>query len=1384
MRGSVAFLTAVVAAASCAHHEQPAVWEEHGTSEAIRVEPGYRGARVVDTASGIGIRFDLATTGAMRIVRGVAGVEDTVRVSGGATSIAYDVSLEGDARLRFVGNVVELLDATGTPRVRVSAREVRDATNAAHAARLAIEECAFDRNPVAPWGRPTVLPGSRTCRIRVSWAEGLAQPVTVDPGWMSAKGKLSTPRTGHTSTTLPDGRVLIAGGVYGFGDYELATAELFDPATQTFASTGSMSDARYAATANRLKDGRVLVAAGLTTSAVTASADLYDPMTGTFTPTGALPVPRYSSSSLTLSTGEVVIAGGYDVNYTTPDDLLVYANGAFTNAGIIDLQGNLAGPPGRIGATLTELPNGDVLIAGGTNFENTMVGKAWAVCALFHPNTKTFEATGSMQHARYFGFAFPLPNGRVWVAGGNDPADNLPRDSVEIYDPQSKTFADHGKLRSWRTAPATGFLPDGHFFIVGGGSRDATGSAARLSNTSEVYDPIGDALHDGPSLPYEVAFNDGAILPKSMAFPNGGLLVAGGSTASSVLDTAGVIELGAPGGSCKSSPECASGRCDAVDRCCATSDECTGGCHSCSAADGICAPNARFEDDPGNCEGDRTCDGAGGCAAKNGRTCATAADCASGQCTEGVCCESACNEPCGSCVLDGRKGSCLPVPVGTKPRDNACKWFEGCSGRSTGCTSPTCADSTSSRSVDGQIVGCAPYFCGPDGACLVSCTTAADCVSPLVCDRGRCVASRFDVGAAGCSASGASTGGWIAALIAVSILARRRRRTAALVAVFFALAKTASADNWDAVGQLKVARFRSTAVQLANGNVWITAGCDDTMPASYCANGITSTTEIWDGKQSVMGPDVGPRYAHTVTLLPSGKVLVVGGCTGPSRDPVEGCDATASTLLCDVPGSCTQVTNGTKRAFHTATRLADGRVLLAGGFDAYGLYGNPAVAALDTTQIYDPQQNALQPGPTMSKGRGAHAAVELADGRVFLVGGAEKAWDLSHLTWFPTNTTEIFDPKTNQLAANPPVMSSARIAAAAIKLGNDNVLVVSGHDATNDLDTAELFDAQANTFAPVAGKLTGILYNAQGAWLSGLGKALIVGEFSNTYDPTSKTFGDLSQLAGQVREYGFVQISPLTVLIAGGHQNQNTPPTPLIQMFQLRSDGAPCMKDLDCNNANCIDGTCCAPECDGRCVGCTAGTGTCTPIANGLEHGTCRDLQRCDGQGVCKTANGHACVKNEDCLSGTCADGVCCSTACTASCLACDRAPAGSCLPIVGLPGLGHRACPPGTACGGGSGECVPSICDGDHTIRVGEKTIDCTPYRCDVTGRCLERCSSTQHCVAPYACTANGLCDKPAFDRGAGCDTTGSNDTWFGSVLAMGIVAWIRSRRVHRRSG
>ena len=206
---------------------------------------------------------------------------------------------------------------------------------------------------------------------------GIAGTEIYDPesrAWTRAS-PMRTARRLHTVTTLRDGRVLIAGGfvccvVDGNTVSETATAsaEIFDPATGSFAPTGSLSVPRALHQATLLPDGKVLVSGGEGNAISPGEqgpghAEIFDPATGTFGPAGDLHTGRSLHSALLLTDGRVLVVGGV---------AQVGDRAAVAQTELYDPATNAWNPgptlqAAWLGATATLLGNGKVLVFGGEN---------------------------------------------------------------------------------------------------------------------------------------------------------------------------------------------------------------------------------------------------------------------------------------------------------------------------------------------------------------------------------------------------------------------------------------------------------------------------------------------------------------------------------------------------------------------------------------------------------------------------------------------------------------------------------------------------------------------------------------------------------------------------------------------------------------------------------------------------------------------------------------------------------------------------------------------------------------------------------------------------------------------------------------------------------
>ncbi|HEX5884927.1 MAG TPA: kelch repeat-containing protein, partial [Pyrinomonadaceae bacterium] len=226
------------------------------------------------------------------------------------------------------------------------------------------------------------------------------------------------------------------------------------------------------------------------------------------------------------------------------------------------------------------------------------------------------------------------------------------------------------------------------------------------------------------------------------------------------------------------------------------------------------------------------------------------------------------------------------------------------------------------------------------------------------------------------------------------------------------------------------------------------------------------------------------RHAHTATRLSDGRVLIAGGENGDGPlNQTELYDASSSTFSA-------AASMGAERAHHTTTLLADGRVLIAGGRNGAG--------ALATTEIFDPTTGVFTNGPSMSVARAGHTATILANGRVFVAGGNSGG------------SAEILDlaAGTSASAGN---MGVARSMHSAALLQDGRVLLVGGKDAGgNDVASGEIFDTPASAFWTIGNELKVSRVRAHLRVLFD-GKVQIIGGSNDgsmeVYDPVFEGFG-------------------------------------------------------------------------------------------------------------------------------------------------------------------------------------------------------------------------------------------------------------------------------------
>jgi len=272
----------------------------------------------------------------------------------------------------------------------------------------------------------TVLPDGRVLvsGLGETWWNDSSSAELYDSvsGTWARAGNMGTPRLYHTATLLPGGRVLVTGGADGeYGGAVLSSAEVYDPASDTWTPTGSMAVARRDHTATLLDNGKVLVTGGTNSGGLLQRlAEVYDATTGTWSPVGDMAVARAYHTATPLPDGKVLVVGGGGREWAggTSAELFNPATGTWT------MTASMASP--RRYHTATLLHSGRVLVTGGYHDYTGILTSA----EVYEPTLGSWLAAGSMATDRYFHTATLLRDGRVLVTGGASGGDQA---STELF---------------------------------------------------------------------------------------------------------------------------------------------------------------------------------------------------------------------------------------------------------------------------------------------------------------------------------------------------------------------------------------------------------------------------------------------------------------------------------------------------------------------------------------------------------------------------------------------------------------------------------------------------------------------------------------------------------------------------------------------------------------------------------------------------------------------------------------------------------------------------------------------------------------------------------------------------------------------------------------
>lgn len=291
-----------------------------------------------------------------------------------------------------------------------------------------------------------------------------------------------------------------------------------------------------------------------------------------------------------------------------------------------------------------------------------------------------------------------------------------------------------------------------------------------------------------------------------------------------------------------------------------------------------------------------------------------------------------------------------------------------------------------------------------------------------------------------------------------------------------------ASNTWTSVGALNVGRSSHTATLLPSGKVLVVGGVAATVA--------TATAEIFDPVSlswSYASALPTPRFAHTATLLSSGQVLVVGGYSTNYLSDAQLYDPTGNNWS---PAGSLQ----TARGFQTATLLPNGDVLVAGGIDNTN-------TALSSTELYVATSNSWSQGGNLSTARYSHRAVLLANGQVLALGGDDTYGVAVYAE------AEVYDPAGNAWASGGGIPITYRDGHTVNLLPNGMIFVVGGQDGGLVLASSGIGSSAVSSWSPGAATSSGHQYAS--ATLLPNGKVLLAGGLggsSELYDPQATTW--------------------------------------------------------------------------------------------------------------------------------------------------------------------------------------------------------------------------------------------------------------------------------------
>jgi N-acetylneuraminic acid mutarotase len=1009
------------------------------------------------------------------------------------------------------------------------------------------------------------------------------------------------------------------------------------------------------------------------------------------------------------------------------------------------------------------LPDGSVLVTGGYDATTTTgPTDVIATTEILSADGKTWSAGPPMQKARY-AHGCALVDGRVVVAGGNDTSGGAARTSAELFDPTTRTWTALPAMALAHQSASVVPLPSGAVLVAGDQSAEILDAAHLGWKPQSVSLPIGTVatgLADGSTLVVGKGTPYRYDPTKDAWTKTSAMKVPRYFPTLSLRTDGSVLVAGGFTVVAKTGFS-------------AVAEVYTPEADSWTQVDSLTYARAghtattlvdgRVLVASGMLSIGTSAIPAELFGAADGVSCKSPDPCFSGACTDGFCCDRPCTGACESCKVPGHEGTCTPID-GAPLADHA---------------------------------SCAPYKTCHAGACAATCASDADCQSGTICFPATHVCA---------TAKGVCDGDH-------RILDLRSSATRDCAP----FACTPSGDCASAC---------ATSGDCASGFVCDgNGGCVEPAQSAPAngggGGGGCGVSRGASGSSAAIGALLAGALflRRRRRLLAAAPLLAACGCDASAMPTHDDPIATASAK---VSSTMTASMAHPSRVYASASRLADGRVIVVGGLGAAG----------NTVEIYDPAANAWSSTPPLATGRHFHTSSVLGDGTVLVAGGAPASGN-------STSIVELYDPSANAWRKVAPLGTPRQSHFAAL-LPDGRVLVAGGAsgDGSTMLSTAEIYDPTADAWTAAASMSrphgfaqTTVLPDGRVFVAGGLGSALV-----EIYDPAADAWAPLSPLPAARDSGGAAALANGTVLIAGG---ANATSVLLYDPASgtSKSVGALSEPRLDLTVTAIAGGTkvLVAGGTDeiSKVYAATAlfdaSSGTLARYADLAEpHGWHTATELADGRvlvvggfaayvdgdlskswnalsEIVNLVTGLPCSTDAQCASGACVDGVCCAARCGSPCFACD-APGheGTCTPIDGAPrGREQMSCAPYGVCVAGgcatvcSGDadcdadhvCDPATfqcvaprasCDGSSTITdpATGSTRDCAPYKCQRKGTCIARCASSDDCADGASCS-DGVCVGAATSAASnGCAMragTGGAGTF---ALALAGAAGLLARR------